>query len=111
MKGLFYGDGSQLVAQLIGTATCFVFVFVMFYVFFKVLDKIIGNRVSAETEIVGLDLPEMGALAYPEFPLTTSTSSAYAGPSGEGTDAKRPLIRRRAAATARRPVVPTDTKE
>ena len=34
----------------------------MFYVFFKVLDKLIGNRVSAETEIVGLDLPEMGAL-------------------------------------------------
>jgi Amt family ammonium transporter len=84
VKGLFYGDGSQLVAQLVGTATCFLFVFVMFYVFFKVLDKIIGNRVSAETEIVGLDLPEMGALAYPEFPLTTSTSSAYAGPSGGG---------------------------
>ena len=43
------------------------FVFVSFYVFFKVLDKIIGNRVSAETELAGLDLPEMGALAYPEF--------------------------------------------
>jgi len=84
VKGLFYGDSSQLVAQLIGTATCFVFVFTMFYVFFKVLDKVIGNRVSAETETVGLDLPEMGALAYPEFPLTTSTSSAYAGPSGGG---------------------------
>ena len=63
----------------------------MFYVFFKVLDKVIGNRVSAETETVGLDLPEMGALAYPEFSLTTSRSSAYAGPSGEGTDAKRPI--------------------
>jgi Amt family ammonium transporter len=84
VKGLFYGDSSQLVAQLIGTATCIVFVFVMFYVFFKVVDKVIGNRVSAETEIVGLDLPEMGALAYPEFSLTTSRSSAYAGPSGGG---------------------------
>jgi Amt family ammonium transporter len=82
VKGLFYGDGSQLVAQLIGTATCIVFVFTMFYVFFKVLDKVIGNRVSAETETVGLDLPEMGALAYPEFSLTTSRSSAYAGPGG-----------------------------
>jgi ammonium transporter, Amt family len=82
VKGLFYGDGSQLVAQLIGTATCLVFVFVMFYVFFKVLDKVIGNRVSAETETVGLDLPEMGALAYPEFSLTSSRSSAYAGPGG-----------------------------
>ena len=84
VKGLFYGDGSQLVAQLIGTATCVVFVFVMFYVFFKVVEKTIGNRVSAETEIVGLDLPEMGALAYPEFSLTTSRSSAYAGEATSG---------------------------
>jgi len=84
VKGLFYGDGSQLVAQLIGTATCVVFVFVMFYVFFKVVGKTIGNRVSAETEIVGLDLPEMGALAYPEFSLTTSRSSAYAGEATSG---------------------------
>jgi Amt family ammonium transporter len=38
-------------------------------VFFKVLDKIIGNRVSAEVELQGLDLPEMGALAYPEFQI------------------------------------------
>ena len=84
VTGLFYGDGKQLVAQSIGTLVCFVWVFTMFWIFFKVLDKIIGNRVSAETEIVGLDLPEMGALAYPEFPLATSTSSAYAGPSGGG---------------------------
>ena len=84
VKGLFYGDGSQLVAQLIGTATCVVFVFVMFYVFFKVVEKTIGNRVSAETEIVGLDLPELGALAYPEFSLTTSRSSAYAGEATSG---------------------------
>jgi Amt family ammonium transporter len=79
VKGLFYGDGSQLVAQLIGTATCFVFVFVAFYVFFKVLDKIMGNRVSAETELLGLDMPEMGALAYPEFTMTSSVSSAWTG--------------------------------
>jgi Amt family ammonium transporter len=79
VKGLFYGDGSQLVAQLVGTATCVVFVFVMFYVFFKVLDKLIGNRVSAETELLGLDMPEMGALAYPEFTMTTTVSAAWPG--------------------------------
>ena len=77
VKGLFYGDGSQLVAQLIGITTCFVFVFAAFYVFFKVVDKVIGNRVSAETEITGLDMPEMGALAYPEFSMSSSVSSAY----------------------------------
>lgn len=77
VKGLFYGDASQLAAQSVGTITCFLFIFVSFYVFFKVLDKVLGNRVSAETEIAGLDLPEMGALAYPEFSMSTSATSAW----------------------------------
>jgi Amt family ammonium transporter len=50
-----------------------VFVFSSFFVFFKVLDAILGNRVSAETEIEGLDIPEMGALAYPDFVLGPGT--------------------------------------
>jgi Amt family ammonium transporter len=70
VTGLFYGDARQFLAQCIGAVTCFVFVFVSFYVFFKVVDRIIGNRVSAEVERAGLDLPEMGALAYPEFDLS-----------------------------------------
>ncbi|HEV8316014.1 MAG TPA: ammonium transporter [Vicinamibacterales bacterium] len=69
VKGLFYGDASQLVAQSIGVVTCGVFVFVSFYLFFKLVDLLMGNRVSAETELEGLDIPEMGALAYPEFVL------------------------------------------
>jgi ammonium transporter, Amt family len=76
VTGLFYGDGKQFVAQCIGTLTCIVFVFVSFYVFFKVVDKIIGNRVSAEVELQGLDLPEMGALAYPEFQTSPSAGGA-----------------------------------
>jgi len=76
VTGLFYGDGKQFVAECIGTLTCFVFVFVSFYVFFKVLDKIIGNRVSAEVELEGLDLPEMGALAYPEFQAAPGTGAS-----------------------------------
>jgi hypothetical protein len=78
VTGLFYGNASQFFAQCIGTLTCAVFVFVSFYVFFKVLDAIIGNRVSAEVEIGGLDMPEMGALAYPEF-VTTSASTYSVG--------------------------------
>jgi Amt family ammonium transporter len=81
VKGLFYGDSSQFFAQCVGTLTCFVFVFVSFYVFFKLLDAVIGNRVSAEVEISGLDLPEMGALAYPEFAISTSTDSRGSGAS------------------------------
>jgi Amt family ammonium transporter len=69
VKGLFYGDASQFVAQCIGTLTCFVFVFAAFYGFFKLVDVLIGNRVSAEAELEGLDIPEMGALGYPDFVL------------------------------------------
>jgi Amt family ammonium transporter len=68
--GLFYGGGfSQLIAQSIGTITCFIFVGASFFVYFKVADLILGNRVSAEEEIEGLDLAEVGVLAYPDFNL------------------------------------------
>jgi Amt family ammonium transporter len=77
VTGLFYGNASQFFAQCIGTLTCFVFVFVSFYAFFKVVDAIIGNRVPAEVELAGLDLPEMGALAYPEFRPSGEATTAY----------------------------------
>ncbi|MHA4808524.1 ammonium transporter [Flavitalea flava] len=64
VKGLFYGDGSQFVAQLIGTATCFLFVFPVMYFFFKLSNKITPVRVSPEAEIAGLDIPEMGVHGY-----------------------------------------------
>jgi Amt family ammonium transporter len=68
--GLLYGGGfSQLIAQVIGTATCFIFIGASFFVYFKVADLILGNRVSAEEEIEGLDLAEVGVLAYPDFNL------------------------------------------
>lgn len=66
--GLFYGGGlSQLYAELIGTATCLVFVFASFYIFFKIVGVLVGNRVPAEVELQGLDISEVGALAYPDF--------------------------------------------
>jgi len=80
VTGLFYGDARQFFAQCIGTLTCAAFVFTSFYLFFKLVDVVIGNRVSAEVEIAGLDLPEMGALAYPEFEVATSTGSSGALP-------------------------------
>jgi Amt family ammonium transporter len=67
VTGLFYGDSSQLVAQLIGIATLVGFVFSFSYVLNWVLDLFLGQRVSIETEVEGLDLPEMGQLGYPEF--------------------------------------------
>jgi Amt family ammonium transporter len=80
VRGLFYGDASQLAAQAVGTVTCFVWVFVTFFAFFKIVEALMGNRVSAAVELEGLDIPEMGALAYPDFVLTpTSVSAVHSG--------------------------------
>ena len=67
VTGLFYGDASQLVAQIVGIATLVGFVFTFSFVLNWALDIILGQRVSIETEVAGLDLPEMGQLGYPEF--------------------------------------------
>ena len=69
VKGLFYGSGSQFVAELVGVLTNFIFVFVVMYVFFKVLDKIVPLRVSEELEREGLDQAEVAVSAYPDFSL------------------------------------------
>jgi Amt family ammonium transporter len=76
VRGLFYGDSSQLVAQLIGVATLIGLIFTISYVAGWVMDVIIGQRVSAEDELEGLDIPEMGALCYPEFVLKPETVGA-----------------------------------
>jgi Amt family ammonium transporter len=69
VKGLFYGDASQLAAQIVGTLTNMVFVFALMYTFFKVLDKIIPLRVSAQLEQEGLDQAEVAVSAYPDFSI------------------------------------------
>lgn len=67
VTGLFYGDASQLAAQLVGIATLLGFVFTFSFLLNLGLEFFVGHRVSAETEVAGLDLPEMGQLGYPEF--------------------------------------------
>lgn len=69
VKGLFYGDASQLVAQLIAVAVLIVWGFGLSFLFFKALDKVWGLRTAPEIELEGLDLQEMGVLAYPDRQL------------------------------------------
>jgi len=71
VRGLFYGDPGQFVAQLIGVCTLVGVIFTLSYVFNALIDVFVGQRVSADVELEGLDLPEMGALGYPEFQLVT----------------------------------------
>lgn len=68
VTGLFHGGGThQLIVQLIGIATLIVWAFGLSLIYFKIMNYIIPMRVSKEDEIGGLDMPETGVLAYPEF--------------------------------------------
>jgi Amt family ammonium transporter len=71
VRGLLYGDVSQLYAQLLDAAVVTVFGFCMAYAWFKFSNLITPIRVSRETEISGLDSPEMGALGYPDFTVAS----------------------------------------
>jgi Amt family ammonium transporter len=64
VTGALYGDAGQLVASLIGILANVVYVGTVATVAFYVIGKIVGNRVSVEDEIGGLDLAEMGVLGY-----------------------------------------------
>jgi Amt family ammonium transporter len=67
--GLFYGDhqAKQLVAQAIEVTADIVWNVGAGGLFFLLTGLLVGgNRVSAKTEIAGLDMPEMGAMGYPE---------------------------------------------
>ena len=70
VRGLLYGDASQLVMQLHRLRrACVVFGFVDGLRLVQAQRLITPLRVSAETELEGLDGPEMGAIAYPDFPI------------------------------------------
>jgi ammonium transporter, Amt family len=87
VTGLFGGDFGlgvrQLAAQAIGALVICTVMFGIVYAFFKIQNALTkgGIRPSEEDELVGLDLPEMGVLAYPEF-------AGHGGvPSADGTPA------------------------
>jgi Amt family ammonium transporter len=69
VRGLFYGDASQLLAQLVGGVANFVAVGTMAFVAYKITGLVVGgHRVSAEVEELGLDVPEMGVEGYTTTP-------------------------------------------
>ena len=76
--GLFYGGGlAQLGTQLLGLVTVDIYVVVVMFIIFKLIDKFIGLRVPAEVEIDGLDIHEHGlASAYAGFSISDANSAA-----------------------------------
>ncbi|MBF0524173.1 MAG: ammonium transporter [Deltaproteobacteria bacterium] len=62
--GLFFGNPGQLWIQFVGVAVTMVFAFVMTIILLKVVDAIVGLRVSDEDEVKGLDLSQHDETAY-----------------------------------------------
>lgn len=62
--GLFYGNPSQLLTQVVAALVAAVFAFAVTFVLAKTLDKLLGLSVSAQAEEVGLDISEHGERAY-----------------------------------------------
>jgi Amt family ammonium transporter len=70
VRGLFYGDPSQLLAQWLGVLVLAFFGVGMAWLGFYISNRITPLRVTRDVELEGLDGPEMGALGYADFSLT-----------------------------------------
>jgi Amt family ammonium transporter len=64
VDGLFYGNPAQFLAQLWGALLTIAVSFVVTFVLAKVLNAVMGLRVSDGAELVGLDVSEHAERAY-----------------------------------------------
>ena len=62
--GLFYGNSKQLLLQFIALAGCAAYSFVMSWGLLKLVDKLVGLRVTKDEENIGLDLTQHSESAY-----------------------------------------------
>jgi ammonium transporter, Amt family len=63
-NGLFYGNPSQFLIQLLTVVVTIIFAFGMTFLVTKLLSRYMGLRVSDDEEEVGLDISEHGEQAY-----------------------------------------------
>jgi len=63
-NGLFYGNPGQLWIQFLSIVATIVFAFVMTFVILKLLDAIMGLKVSDEEEVRGLDITQHREAGY-----------------------------------------------
>jgi ammonium transporter, Amt family len=71
VTGLLHGDTRQFLCQLMGATLCAAWAFGATYVVFGVVNKVKSMRVSPESELEGLDVPEFGLKSYPEDAAVT----------------------------------------
>ena len=63
-NGLFYGNPGQLGVQVVGVLATWVFAFAGSLVLLKVVDALVGLRVTEEEEFLGLDVSQHSENAY-----------------------------------------------
>jgi ammonium transporter, Amt family len=83
VEGVVAGEWSQLGAQALGSAVIIVVMGLIAFGFFKLQNAIMkgGIRPTPEVELAGLDIPEMGTLAYPDFNLVETIAVDTGGTS------------------------------
>ncbi len=90
VTGILGGDFTlglgQLGAQALGVLMIWTVIFGIAFAFFKIQNAVTkgGIRPTAEMELEGMDIPEMGALAYPEFEFAIEVADPEVG--------ERPLV-------------------
>jgi ammonium transporter, Amt family len=78
VRGLFYGDVGQLGAQMFHVVIGFIWAWGITWLIFSIAKNFMKIRVSPEVELEGLDVPEFGVLAYPDFVLHHSPAGHVA---------------------------------
>jgi len=63
-QGLFFGNPGQFVIQVVLAVSTLVFVLIGTFVILKVVDALVGLRISSEDEETGLDLSQHSERAY-----------------------------------------------
>lgn len=63
-NGLFFGNSSQFVTQSIGVFFIIAYTVIVTFVLLKVLDALMGLRVTDEEEVIGLDITQHEESAY-----------------------------------------------
>src|SRR3989449_3792548 len=81
--GLFYGNPGQMKAQIIAVVASWVLAFVGTFIILKILDAIMGLRVSEEAEVAGLDLSQHSETAYAAGGGYGEVGSGHPGAIGE----------------------------
>jgi Amt family ammonium transporter len=83
--GLFYGNPHQIWVQIIAVVVTWILGFVVTTIILKVLDAVMGLRVSDEEEVAGLDLSQHSETAYV---LGGSSYGEYSVGAGSGAFAE-----------------------